>query len=179
LTVPTKTLGQGFVQVYTGDGKGKTTAAVGLAVRAAGHGIPTYIGQFMKGQTYGELIALRDHPYITIEQFGTTRCMRRDQVTGQDRSRAQKGLKRALESMLSGRYGIIVLDEINVAVWFRLVPEAEVLDMLARRPGDVEIILTGRKATKRIIEEAHLVTEFTRVKHYYESGILARDGIER
>jgi cob(I)alamin adenosyltransferase len=173
------TMKQAFIQVYTGDGKGKTTAALGLAIRAAGHGIRTYIGQFMKGQPYGELIALRDHPSITIEQFGGAHCIRREEVTEEDRSRARAGLERATKAMLSRRYGIVVLDEINVALWFGLIPETELLDFLARRPGDVEVVLTGREATERLIREAHLVTEFKQVKHYYEQGVLARDGIER
>jgi cob(I)alamin adenosyltransferase len=169
---------QGFVQVYTGDGKGKTTAAVGLAVRAAGHGINSYIGQFMKGQPYGEVAALREHRNITIEQFGGARCIRREEATEEDRCRAQTGLKKTREAMLSGSYEVIVLDEINVAVWFGLVAEDDVLDLLACRPADVEVVLTGRKATERFIQEAHLVTEFKQVKHYYEKGILARHGIE-
>ena len=170
---------QGFVQAYTGDGKGKTTAAVGLAVRAAGHGINSYIGQFMKGQPDGEGTALRDHRNITIEQFGDARCIRREEVSEEDRSRAKLGLETAREAMLSRRYGIIVLDEINVAVWFGLVAEEDVLDFLADRPSNVEVVLTGRGATERLLQEAHLVTEFKEVKHYYRQGIPARDGIER
>jgi cob(I)alamin adenosyltransferase len=170
---------QGFVQVYTGDGKGKTSAALGLAIRAAGHGIDSYIGQFMKGQSYGELDALREHPNITIEQFGGTHCIRREEVSGEDRARARAGLDRIRKAMLSGRYEVIVMDEINVAVWFGLVEEEEVLDLLACRPAGVEIVLTGRKASERLIREADLVTEFKQVKHYYEKGVLARDGIER
>lgn len=170
---------QGFVQVYTGDGKGKTTAAVGLAIRAAGHGIHSYIGQFMKGQPYGEAAALRDHQNITIEQFGSASCIRREEVTEEDRARAETGLKKAREAMLSGRYGLIVLDEISVAVWFGLIAENDVLDFLACRPTHVEVVLTGRKASERLIQEAHLVTEFKQVKHYYEKGVLARDGIDR
>jgi len=170
---------QGFVQAYTGDGKGKTTAAVGLAVRAAGHGINSYIGQFLKGQPYGELSALRAHPNITIEQFGDARCIRREEVCEEDRFSAKTGLEKAREAMLSGRYGIIVLDEINVAVWFGLVAEDDVLGFLADRPSNVEVVLTGRRATERLLQEAHLVTEFKKVKHYYDKGIPARDGIER
>ncbi|MBW1686783.1 MAG: cob(I)yrinic acid a,c-diamide adenosyltransferase [Deltaproteobacteria bacterium] len=170
---------QGFVQAYTGDGKGKTTAAVGLAVRAAGHGITSYIGQFLKGQPYGELSALRAHPNITIEQFGDARCIRREEVCEEDRFRAKTGLEKAREAMLSGRYGIIVLDEINVAVWFGLVAEDDVRGFLADRPSNVEVVLTGRRATERLLQEAHLVTEFKKVKHYYDKGIPARDGIER
>jgi len=170
---------QAFVQVYTGDGKGKTTAALGLAVRAAGHGIRTYIGQFMKGVPYGEVIALRGHPFITIEQYGGTHCIRKEEVTEADRSRARAGLERATEAMLSRRYGIVVLDEINVTLWFGLIPESDVLGFLARRPTGVEVVLTGRRAAESLIREAHLVTEFKQVKHYYEQGVPARDGIER
>jgi len=169
---------RGFVQVYTGDGKGKTTAAVGLAVRAAGHGINSYVGQFMKGQPYGEVAALREHRNITIEQFGGEHCIRREEASEEDRSRARTGLKKTREAMLSGSYEVIVLDEINVAVWFGLVTEDDVLDFLACRPANVEVVMTGRKASERLIQEADLVTEFKQVKHYYEKGILARDGIE-
>ena len=170
---------RGFVQVYTGDGKGKTTAAVGLAVRAAGHGIATYVGQFLKGQTYGEVTALREEPQITIEQYGSEHCVRRDELSEEDRSRAAAGLEKAREAMLSGRYGIVVLDEINVAVWFGLLAEAEVLEFLDQRPGGVELVLTGRGATAALVRAADLVTDFMPVKHYYERGIQARDGIER
>lgn len=170
---------QGFVQVYTGDGKGKTTAAVGLAVRAAGHGIAVHIGQFMKGTAYGEVAALRDHPSITIEQYGTEHCLRRDEVTAEDRARAAEGLRRSREAMLSGRYGLIVLDEINVAVWFGLLTESEVLAFLEHRPAEIELVLTGRRAADSFVRAADLVTEFRPIKHYYDRGVLARDGIER
>jgi cob(I)alamin adenosyltransferase len=170
---------KGFVQIYTGDGKGKTTAAVGLAVRAAGHGMNTYIGQFMKGQSYGELAALKEHPHITIEQYGSARCIRRDEVTPQDRDRASAGLEKARQAMLSGRYRIIVLDEVNVSVWFGLLKESDLLGFLSHRPADVELVLTGRKATERLIQEADLVTEFKQIKHYYDAGVQARNGIER
>ena len=172
-------MNRGFVQVYTGDGKGKTTAAVGLAVRAAGHGIATYIGQFMKGQPYGELTALRDHPQITIEQYGSAECRRLDEVTDEDRSRAREGLETAREAMVSKRYGIVVLDEVNVAVWFGLLTEADLLEFLAQRPDDVELVLTGRRAPPGIVQKADLVTECLPIKHYHSRGILARDGIER
>jgi cob(I)alamin adenosyltransferase len=122
------------IQVYTGDGKGKTTAAFGLTVRAAGHGLRTYIGQFMKGQSCGELEALRGHPLITIEQYGGTGCIRREEVTVEDVARARHGLERALEAMLSGRHAIVVLDEVNVAMWFGLLSTGEVLAFVDRRP---------------------------------------------
>jgi cob(I)alamin adenosyltransferase len=168
----------GYVQVYTGDGKGKTTAALGLTLRAAGHGLRSYVGQFMKGQPYGELEALRDHPLITIEQYGGTRCIRREDVSAEDVARARRGLERAAEAMISGRYEIVVLDEINVALWFGLLSVEEVLALLDRRPKDVELILTGRRAAAEVLDRADLVTEMREVKHYYRSGLQAREGIE-
>jgi cob(I)alamin adenosyltransferase len=168
----------GYVQVYTGDGKGKTTAALGLTLRAAGHGLRSYVGQFMKGQTYGELEALRDHPLITIEQYGDARCIRREDVSAEDVARARRGLERAAEAMISGRYEIVVLDEINVALWFGLLSVEDVLALLDRRPKDVELVLTGRRAAAEVLDRADLVTEMKEVKHYYRSGLQAREGIE-
>ena len=176
-------LPQGYVQVYTGDGKGKTTAALGLALRAAGHGMRTYIGQFMKGQHYGELDALRDHPLITIEQYGDVRCIRREEVTPEHVAQARRGLERARQAMLGlspgGRYDVVVLDEVNVSIWFGLLTVEEVLAFLDQRPAHVEVILTGRRAPQELIERADLVTEMRQVKHYYQQGVAARKGIER
>jgi cob(I)alamin adenosyltransferase len=172
-------LPKGYVQVYTGDGKGKTTAALGLALRASGHGLRTYVGQFMKGQHYGELEALCDHPGITIEQYGDVRCIRREEVTPEHVAQARRGLERAREAMLSGQYDIVVLDELNVAIWFGLLTVKEVLALLEQRPERVELILTGRRAPQELIERADLVTEMREVKHYYQQGVMARAGIER
>ncbi|MDY6877618.1 MAG: cob(I)yrinic acid a,c-diamide adenosyltransferase [Chloroflexota bacterium] len=172
-------ISKGYVQVYTGDGKGKTTAALGLALRASGHGLHTYIGQFMKGQPYGELDALHDHPHITIEQYGDVRCIRREEVTSEHVTQAHRGLERAREAMLSGKYDIVVLDEVNVTVWFGLLDVEEVLAFLDEKPEPVEVVLTGRRAPPELIEQANLVTEMREVKHYYEQGVLAREGIER
>jgi cob(I)alamin adenosyltransferase len=169
----------GHLQVYTGDGKGKTTAALGLAVRAAGHRLRTYIGQFMKGSSYGELEALRGHPLITIEQYGANHCVRREDISSDDVARAQRGLKKALDAMVSGRYEIVVLDELNVAMWFGLISTEDVMAFLDQRPKHVELILTGRHAVAEVIEKANLVTEMREVKHYYHRGVAARDGIER
>ncbi|HHS98317.1 MAG TPA: cob(I)yrinic acid a,c-diamide adenosyltransferase [Chloroflexi bacterium] len=172
-------LSKGYVQVYTGDGKGKTTAALGLALRASGHGMHTYIGQFMKGQHYGELDALRDHPYITIEQYGDVRCIRREEVTPEHVDQAHRGLERAREAMRSGQYDIVVLDEVNVSIWFGLLTVEEVLAFIDQKPPDVELILTGRRAPQEIIDRADLVTEMREIKHYYQQGVMARKGIER
>jgi len=168
-----------FVQLYTGNGKGKTTAAIGLAVRAAGHGMKTYIGQFMKGQVYGELTALKNHPFITIEQYGDTKCIRREDVTQNHIDQARLGLDRVTDAMLTGHYDILVMDEINVTVWFGLLSAEDVIDVLNHRPDNMEVILTGRNAPQEFIEAADLVTEMKEVKHYYTQGILARNGFER
>jgi len=172
-------LSRGYIQVYTGDGKGKTTAALGLAVRAFGNGLRTYIGQFMKGQHYGELEALRDHPGITVEQYGDPRCIRREEVTFAHRAQARAGLDRALDAMLSGDYDLVVLDEVNVAIWFGVLTTEEVLDFLDQQPAHVEVVLTGRRAPQALIERADLVTDMVAVKHYYDDGVQARVGIER
>ena len=174
-----KTKIKGCIQVYTGDGKGKTTAALGVAIRAAGYGLKTYIGQFMKGQHYGEMTALRDNNCITIEQYGDIKCIKREEVTQKDIDLAGKGLVVALDAMLSGQYDIVVLDEINVAIWFDLLSVKQVMDFLDKRPKNVEVILTGRRAPRELIEYADLVSEIKEVKHYYNQGILARNGIER
>jgi cob(I)alamin adenosyltransferase len=172
-------LPQGYVQIYTGDGKGKTTAALGLALRASGHGMRTYVGQFMKGQHYGELDALRDIRTITIEQYGDVRCIHREEVTLEHVAQARRGLERARQAMLSGQYDVVVLDEVNVTVWFGLLTVEEVLAFLDERPDHVEVILTGRRAPQELIERADLVTEMREVKHYYRQGVTARAGIER
>ena len=168
----------GYVHVYTGDGKGKTTAAIGLAVRAAGHDRWTYIGQFMKGQEYGELTALEHLPQVTIEQYGDQGCIRKEEVTPKHITDARAGLERAREALLSGRHDVIVLDEVNVALWFGLLEEEAVLELLEARPAGVELVLTGRRAPQTILDRADLVTEMREVKHYYTDGVLARKGIE-
>jgi cob(I)alamin adenosyltransferase len=172
-------LSKGYIHVYTGDGKGKTTAALGLALRASGHGMRSYIGQFMKGQHYGELTALHDNPYITIEQYGDLRCcIRQEEVTPEHVAQARRGLERAREVVRSGHYDVVVLDEVNVALWFGLLAIEEVLALLEERPDNVEVILTGRRAPQELIERADLVTEMQEVKHYYQQGVSARRGIE-
>ena len=170
---------KGCIQIYTGDGKGKTTAALGLSLRAAGHGLKTYIGQFMKGQHYGELTALRDHPFITVEQYGDTDCVRREDVEPKHIEQAGRGLVKARDAMCSGKYDILILDEINVAIGFGLISVKEVLNMLAERPENVEVVLTGRYAPPELLDTADLVSEMKEVKHYFQKGVPARNGIER
>lgn len=171
----------GYIQVYTGNGKGKTTAALGLALRAAGHGLRTFFGQFLKGRPSGEIEAVqRLSPLIRIEQFGREGfILVKDGPDDEDVTRAREGLRRSQDAMLSGEYRIVVLDEINTAVHFGLLREADVLDLLDRRPGGVEIVLTGRYAPESFLDRADLVTEMIERKHYHTRGIKARDGIEK
>jgi cob(I)alamin adenosyltransferase len=171
----------GYVQVYTGNGKGKTTAALGLAFRAAGHGFKTYIAQFLKGQPSGELEAAKKlAPLILIERFGREGFITiKDGPGDEDRERAKAGLARALEAMLSGEFRIVVLDEVNTAVHFKILTERDVLDLFDRRPPGVEFVLTGRYAPASFIDRADLVTEMTEIKHYQAKGVKAREGIEK
>lgn len=172
---------RGYIQVYTGGGKGKTTAALGLALRASGHKLKVYIGQFLKGQMYGELISAKQlSPYITIEQFGRKGFIHvTKDPDNEDIQRAKRGLKRCLEAMLSLKYKIIILDEINVAVYFKLLKEKEVMEFLDQKPQEVEVILTGRYAPAVFLKRADLVTEMKEKKHYYRKGVKAREGIEK
>lgn len=172
-------LERGFVQVYTGNGKGKTTAALGLALRMAGNGGRVFFGQFMKGRLYGKHRALSALPRIDVRTFGGLRCLRREEVTEKDREMARRGLEICRQAMLSGRYDLVVLDEINVALWFGLVSDEAVKTFLDERPGKTELLLTGRYAPRWLIERADLVTEMKLIKHYYDAGVMARDGIER
>lgn len=170
---------KGYVHIYTGDGKGKTTAALGLAIRAAGHGFKTFIGQFMKGQYYGELTSLKQIPGIRVEQFGDEGCIQLHEVTNVHKKHARTGLTRIATIMDEGEYSLIVMDEILVAIWFGLVSVQEVQEVVLNRPDNVELVLTGRQAPQELIGLADLVTEMREVKHYYSQGVLARDGIER
>ncbi len=169
----------GLVQIYTGDGKGKTTAALGLALRAAGYGMRTYIGQFMKGQDYGELTGARLlAPYLTIEQYGRPSFVHLHRASPEDVRLAHEGLEKARAAMRSGNYAIIVLDEVCVALHFGLLEIEEVLAFLEEKPEGVELVLTGRRAPEELIARADLVTEMREVKHPYRRGIPARKGIE-
>ena len=169
---------KGYVQLYTGDGKGKTTEALGLALRCAGYGQKVFIGQFMKGQHYGELSALAGNGHIDIEQFGDAGCIRREEVTDLHRQHGERGMARIEEVLASGAYRMVVMDEIAVAVWFGIVELTRVLGVLKKRPDAVELILTGRRASEELIAAADLVTEMREVRHYYQKDVPAREGIE-
>jgi len=169
---------RGYVQVYTGDGKGKTTAAIGLALRCAGADEHVFIAQFVKGMHYSELDALaRLEDLITVRQYGRD-CFITDEPTPEDIAAAREGLDEARAEMLSGRYRMVILDEANIATHFRLFAVEELLAFIDDRPEDVELVITGRRADPQIIERADLVTEMRCIKHYYDEGVQARKGIE-
>lgn len=173
-------ISQGLVQVYTGNGKGKTTAAFGLAVRAVGHGFKVYIIQFMKGgNESGELVGLkRLQPECQHEHFGGQGWVHKGELQEEQILEARKALARAQELINSGEWDIVILDEIVNALWFELIPESEVLELLSNKPPHVEVVLTGRNASQTLIESADLVTEMELKKHPYEQGVIARQGIE-
>ncbi len=178
--VNSKKLDKGFVQVYTGNGKGKSTAAIGQAVRAAGYGLKTYIVQFMKEFPYNELNSLKYlKEWITIEQFGGDDFVYKKELPGEKEiAKAKEGLNTAKEKMLSNKYDLIILDEIIVAIYFKLFTAKEVVEFIKQKPENIELILTGRYCPEELIEAADLVTEMKEVKHYYQQGIISRRGIE-
>jgi cob(I)alamin adenosyltransferase len=173
-------LNRGYVQIYTGNGKGKTTAAIGQAVRAAGFGFKTYIAQFMKEYPYNELNSLKHlSNWITIEQFGGDDFVYKKELPDKkELVKAKKGLQSAKNKMLSGMYDLIILDEAIVAIYFKLLQTDELDDIIKQKPENVELILTGRYCPDGLLELADLVTEMKEVKHYYQKGVKSRRGIE-
>lgn len=177
---PTDMFGEkGCVQIYTGEGKGKTTAALGLALRSAGHGAHVAIIQFMKGwKHYGELKSVLLLPNIYLVQTGRPDYVYRGHEKTEDYTEAQRGMQLARDFMASSKYDMIILDEINVAIDYGLVPLCEVAALVKNKPQNIELILTGRNAPGELIELADLVTDMKEIKHPYRRGISARKGIE-
>lgn len=174
-----KRLERGLVEVYTGDGRGKTTAAIGLAFRAVGHGLRVHMIQFMKGdETYGEFRSCSAHPLIEIEQFGRKEFVNPREPSTVDMELAARGMARAREVLSAGEADVVILDELNVAVGFGLVEVEDMLALLDLRQAHVELLITGRMAPPELIERADLVTEMREVKHPFHSGVLAREGID-
>ena len=170
---------QGYVHVYTGNGKGKTTAALGLALRAVGAGLKVYIGQFIKNADYSEIKALeRFKGQITLEQFGRG-CFIRGNPCDADISAARTALTAIESALKSGEFQLVIADEANVAFGCGLVTEADLLALMAARRPETELVLTGRNAPPAVIEQADLVTEMREIKHYFQQGVLAREGIEK
>jgi cob(I)alamin adenosyltransferase len=174
-------LKQGQVQVYTGNGKGKTTAALGLALRAVGRGLNVCMIQFIKGGgQYGEhLAAEKLAPLLTIHQTGRDGWINKEKLDPEDIRIARETLELASTVLSSGEYDLVILDEINGAAWFGLIEVDDILRLVDARPDAVELVLTGRSADERLIEVADLVTEMGEIKHYYQQGIQARVGIEK
>ena len=173
-------LNQGFIQIYTGNGKGKSTAAIGQAVRAAGFGLKTYIAQFMKEYPYNELNSLKHlSEWITVDQFCGDDFVYKKELPGKvEIDNAHRGLAKAKLKMLSGKFDIIILDEVCVSIYFGLFSDEEILTFMKQKPDKVELILTGRYCPDNLIEKADLVTEMKELKHYYQTGIKSRKGIE-
>ena len=172
-------LKRGLLQVYTGDGKGKTTAALGLALRMSGHGGRVAIIQFMKGwDFYGEIESLKRIPGLRHERTGTPDYVYRGREGAVDRDEARRGFELARECLQSGRYDLVVLDELNVVLDFGLLELEPVMELLRSRPRHVEVVVTGRGAPEDLSAEADLVTEMREIRHPYRKGITSRRGID-
>lgn len=168
----------GHIHVYTGNGKGKTTAALGLALRAVGAGKKVFFAQFVKGKSYSEIEFVQKYiPGITIKQYGLG-CFIVKDPTFQDIEAARKGLAEVSSIIKSGKYDVVVLDEANIATYYNLFSVEELIDTISNKKDEAEIIVTGRYAPDKLINIADLVTDMKEVKHYYNKGIEARKGIE-
>lgn len=178
--MPKKRLKRGLVQVYTGDGKGKTTAALGLALRAIGQGFSVYMIQFLKGsKATGEFkMAKRLSPNLIVKPMGRNVFVDSRRPAKIDEEVAKRGLGLARKVIMGGDYDIVMLDEVNVAVHMGLIPIEDLLHLIQQKPPHVELVLTGRYAKPQIIDRADLVTEMRNVRHYYDKGVKARRGIE-
>jgi cob(I)alamin adenosyltransferase len=176
---PTIKTAKGLVIVITGRGKGKTTAAFGQALRAIGQGYKVFVLQFMKGRKYGEFIAAEKYlSHLTIRMSGLDSFVMRDNPAAIDIELAQKGLDAAQKAINSGKYDMVILDEINVALDFKLVALPKVIELIKNKPAGLDLILTGRYAPPEIIELADTVSEIKEIKHHYAAGIKDRAGIE-
>lgn len=169
---------KGYIQIYTGNGKGKTTAAFGLALRAVGAGKRVYFAQFVKGQVYSEVKAVLKYlPAISIKQFGLE-CFICNKPTQADIDIARQGFKEVSDIIVSGSYDLVILDEANIALYYNLFSIEELILLLKKKPVETEIIITGRYAPQELINIVDLVTEMKEIKHYFTQGVEARVGIE-
>jgi len=171
-------LKKGYIHVYTGPGKGKTTAALGLGIRAAGAGMKVHMVQFMKGRRYSEIDSIENISNFTITQHGRDEFVSKENPDKIDIDLAQKGFKYTKEIVNNGKYDMIILDEINTAVDYNLIALKDVIKLLEGKPEKLELILTGRNAHPEIVRHADLVTEMLEIKHPYQQGVTARKGID-
>ena len=169
---------KGYVQIYTGNGKGKTTASLGLAIRAAGAGLNVYIVQFLKQGDYSEIKALSKFDNIKVKQFGLGKFIKGN-PSPEDIVAGQEGLQLIRDLIKEGKHDLIIIEEGNVAVMCNLFGEEELLKIIDSKPEGLELVITGRGATEKMIEKADLVTEMKEIKHYYSKGVMARVGIEK
>lgn len=168
-----------MIQIYTGNGKGKTTAALGLAMRAVGHGLKVIMLQFMKGKiNYGELEAAKSLPGFTIEQYGRPDFVNPEKPEQEDIRLAEEGLRRATDVIARKKYDFVILDEIIVAVSFGLITVQDVIKLIKNTPKDMELILTGRYMPPELEQHADMISEVREVKHHFQTGASAREGIE-
>lgn len=168
---------KGLVHIYTGSGKGKTTAAIGLAIRASGAGMKVYMQQFLKNADCSEIRALSRIDGIKLERCGRG-CFIKGKPKPEDLERAQDGFRRAEKAISSGKYGLAILDEVNVAMDIGLLCKKDVAGLISKKPASVELVLTGRRCPADIIGMADLVTEMKKIRHPFDKGIPARRGIE-
>ena len=178
-TLPAKTTTRGLVQIFTGEGKGKTSAALGAIIRALGHGFRVHVVFFMKGDfPYGEQRILCQLPNCTMERFGFQEFTDPSNVKPEEKKEAHKALAAARKAMLSEKYDVIILDEVNIAAAWKLIEVEDVIKLIKDKPEKVELILTGRYADQKVIELADLVTDMVKVKHPFDKGVTSRKGIE-
>lgn len=171
---------KGLILLYTGNGKGKTTASLGLALRAIGHGEKVFMIQFMKGsESYGEVQAVRKYlPGFELVQKGMDKFVKKGAPDAEDLRLAREGMELARKVISEGRHDLVILDEINVAVNFGLISEEDVLNLISLKPDHVTIVLTGRYASEKIMEKADMISEVKDIKHHYKKGVVAQAGIE-
>lgn len=168
----------GYLQIYTGNGKGKTTAALGLSLRAAAAGKRVFIGQFVKGMHYSELDLIPSIPGLSLEQYGRG-CFIHGEPEEADRLAAREGLAKMAAILAAGQHDVVVMDEVCIALHFELIALDDLQQAIARRTPHVEVVLTGRYAPQELVDMADLVTEMREIKHYYNEGVQARTGIEK
>ncbi len=179
ITAVAASANRGLVIVITGNGKGKTTSAFGQALRAVGQGYKVFIMQFMKGRDYGEFVAAKKYlPRLTVRRSGLDSFVMRDKPAPVDIELARQGLELAKKAIASGKYNMVILDEINVAIDFNLIPLEEMIRLIKNKPSGLDLVLTGRYAAKEIIKLADTVSEVKEIKHHYTAGIKDRAGIE-